>query len=485
MKGRRRTVRAYDVDSGRLVAASSLRLSDQQAIGLDVSPDGATLAVTNEDRVLLLDVTTLRRRAADLRGPDLAELGRFSHRGSLLATASSDGSVVVWDVATGALVHRFAVPGGVWASSIDWSPDDQTLYAAGENLMQWHLGDVPGLLTLGEDTPAVAGTAYGLSLAAPDGHTLARTKSGRLWFVDLRTGRETPRSAAIPAVFDALWSPDARWLLTTAGDERLRIWDTSTGRQVAVRQFTKGSRVVATFSPDGRRVYAEDASGWTRTYDRATLRQLDDGVRTSTTSSVNALSARVDSVLVLRLDGSFLRVRPETGEVLQEAPAGTLVDSEIGPNDLSPDGTLLATTDHSNWMGLLDVGALRWVDAGADADSLANGGGRVTFAPDGHQFAALQTNRVGLWDGHTGAYQGSLPLPELATDGSIRYLPDSLGILVAARDGRTWVADTRTATWPERACALAGRNLTAAEWEQFFPSRPYEVTCPRWPAPDA
>jgi WD40 repeat protein len=379
-------------------------------------------------------------------------------------------------------VHRFAVPGGVWGSSIDWSADDQTLYAAGENLMQWHLGDVPSLLTLGEATPIVEGTAYGLSLAAPDGHTLARTKSGHLWFVDLATGRETPRSAAIPAIFTARWSPDGRWLLTTAGDERLRIWDTSTGRLVAVRQFTRGSPVIATFSPDGDRVYAADTSGWTRTFDRATLRQLDDGVQTSTTSSVTDLGARGDFVLALRLDGSFLRFRPETGEVVQAAPAGTLVDAEAGPNDLSPDGTLLATPNQSHWMGLLDLDTREWVDADADADSLASAGGWVTFAPDGSQFAALQTNRIGLWDGHTGAYQGSLPLPELATDGSIRYLPNSDGLLVAARDGRTWIADSRTDKWPEHACAIAGRNLTAVEWKQFFPSRAYHATCPQWPA---
>ena len=38
----------------------------------------------------------------------------------------------------------------------------------------------------------------------------------------------------------------------------------------------------------------------------------------------------------------------------------------------------------------------------------------VAFAPDGSQFAALQLNGIGLWDGHTGEYQGSLPIPDLA-----------------------------------------------------------------------
>ncbi len=448
--------------------------------GLDVSPDGSTVAVTSEDRILQLDSKTLRRRGPDLRGPDLAEGGRYSHHGSLLATASSDDSVIVWDAATGVLLHRFAVPGGVWATSIDWSADDQTLYAAGENLMKWRLGGVPGLLTLGEDTPAVEGTAYGISLAAPDGHTLARTQSGRLWFVDLATGRETSRSAPLPDVWGPRWSPDSRWLLTTAGDERLRIWNTRTGRQVAVKQFPKGAELRATFSPDGDRVYVVDRNGKLSTYDRATLRRVRAGVEVGT--GVTTMGARGDVVLLLRSDGSFLRVRPETGEIIGDAPEGTLTDPDNAPNDLSPDGSLLATSDASHHMRLLNVESLEWIGSNVRTDTLADAGGWVAFAPDGSQFAALQLNGIGLWDGHTGDYQGSLPIPALATGASIRYLPNSSGLLVAARDGRTWTADTRTDTWVERACTIAGRNLTVAEWDQFFPSRPYEPTCPQWPA---
>ena len=163
---------------------------------------------------------------------------------------------------------------------------------------------------------------------------------------------------------------------------------------------------------------------------------------------------------------------------------GTLTDPDNAPNDLSPDGSLLATSDAEGRMRLLDVETLEWIGSDARADTLADAGGWVAFAPDGNQFAALQTNRIGLWDGHTGAYQGSLPIPALATGASIRYLPDSSGLLIAARDGRTWTADTRTDAWAERACTIAGRNLTRDEWTEFFPSRPYHATCPEWPAGD-
>jgi hypothetical protein len=67
-------------------------------------------------------------------------------------------------------------------------------------------------------------------------------------------------------------------------------------------------------------------------------------------------------------------------------------------------------------------------------------------------------------------------------DVSIAYLPDSSGLLLSATDGRTWTVKTRVATWVQRACRIAGRNLTRAEWRRYFPDRPYELTCPQWPA---
>jgi len=483
--GEHNALRSYNMASGRLINAVDIPAQPKQdAGGIDLSPDSSTLAVTSGDHIRQYDAATLRRRGPEIRGPDLADGGRYSHDGRFLLIASADESVIVWDADTGALMHRFATPGGVWGTSTSWSPDDRAIYATALDvgLMKWRLPDASQVLTLGEATPEAPGSAYDLSLAAPDGHTLLRVQSGRLWFVDLRTGRETPGSVTVPGVWDARWSPDGRWLLTIV-EEQLRIWDPTTGRLVGFKQFPRGGGLHATFSADGERMYVVNRTGQLQAFDRETLRPVGPAAAVGT---VTTLGARGDIVIVLRLDGSVIRVRPETGEVVGQAPTGTLSNTEDAPNDASPDGTLLATADAEGRMRLLNLKTLEWLGNDARADTLADAGeangGWVAFAPDGTQFAALQSNRIGLWDGHTGAYQGSLPLPEFATGGSIRYLPDRPGLLFAARDGRTWTADTDTDSWAEHACSIAGRNLTQAEWQQYFPSRPYHVTCPQWPA---
>ena len=78
----------------------------------------------------------------------------------------------------------------------------------------------------------------------------------------------------------------------------------------------------------------------------------------------------------------------------------------------------------------------------------------------------------------------SAVLPAGTPEAWLSYLPDGTGLLVTAVDGSTWTVDTRPSAWLERACRTAGRNLTRGEWKEYFPNRPYEVTCRQWPAAD-
>ena len=40
----------------------------------------------------------------------------------------------------------------------------------------------------------------------------------------------------------------------------------------------------------------------------------------------------------------------------------------------------------------------------------------------------------------------------------------------------------RPRSWMTRACRIAGRNLSQAEWRQYMGDRPYRKTCPDLPA---
>jgi hypothetical protein len=56
--------------------------------------------------------------------------------------------------------------------------------------------------------------------------------------------------------------------------------------------------------------------------------------------------------------------------------------------------------------------------------------------------------------------------------------PDGAHTVVVGQDGEGWLWDVRPSAWEERACSVAGRQLTRDEWAQFLPGRPFRAVCP-------
>ncbi len=477
------SVRVYDVGSGRLIDSGRDRfVAANGATATSLSPDGSTLAVATGDRVIRYDTRTLRRRGALLTGHTARVLEvAYSHQGRLLATSSEDGTAGVWDAGTGDRLHRFAGGGPI---ALAFSHDDRRLFTAGcAGLVQaWTVAGASRQLTLGEDTSA-PDEGYTQSIPAPDGHTVARVRSGRLWFEDTRTGETTARRARIGSRYPELvWSPDSRRLLSVVGslrgrDSVVRVWDASNGSvSVSTDRFVvNGGAVRATFSHDAKYVFVHDGTSL-HTLDRATLRPAYPPTAAASDSG-DLVSHPDGSVFVIhRYAGSFVRVDPQSGEVIDAAVPG-LLSADDGDGVMSPDGTRMLVTGPGVRVRLLDVEKQAFIDTDSGWQW-----GAPAYAPDGSQYAVAEEGRIRLWDGRTGEYRASLPLPSRVGTYSITYRPDSDALVIASTDGRTWTADTRIDRWDERACATAGRNLTHAEWEQYFPHRSYERSCPRWPA---
>ena len=115
------------------------------------------------------------------------------------------------------------------------------------------------------------------------------------------------------------------------------------------------------------------------------------------------------SVYAIAEDGSVLRVDPEVGKVEPLAEPGTLpADSQTAA--LSPDGKRFAATNPDGQLQLLDVATWEWYGPASDW------GFDIYFAPDGSQFATVLHERMALFDGRTGTFQASIPLPDLAPE---------------------------------------------------------------------
>jgi WD40 repeat protein len=121
----------------------------------------------------------------------------------------------------------------------------------------------------------------------------------------------------------------------------------------------------------------------------------------------------------------------------------------------------------------------------------------VAFSPDGHTLAAgFGSGRVDgrggvvLSDvaGRTRLVEAPLVLPEGSVS-SVAFSPDGHTLAAGHSPGRVdgrggvvlWDVDFNF--WRRLARQVANRNLTRAEWRQYFPDRPYRATFDDLPVP--
>jgi WD40 repeat protein len=198
----------------------------------------------------------------------------LSPDGARLATAGLDGTVTVWNLATGRPAFSAAAHAGP-CSRVAFSPDDRYLVSCSDPAPQ----DAAGELTfLDPRTGALLHRweypdrfARGLAFS-PDGRRLAvalQQKGTGAFTVEVRGltgGPPVPFSERWADLSGLAFSPDGR-LVATSGIGLVRVCDSNTGRPV--HEFVDDKSEVlhywcVAFSPDGRRVAAGYGAEWRR-----------------------------------------------------------------------------------------------------------------------------------------------------------------------------------------------------------------------------
>ena len=226
----------------------------------------------------------------------------FSPDGELLATASADGTILLWEIATGRRVRALAHPdGAVRIEAVAFHPNGQLLAAGAE-----------------------------------DGSVL-------LW--DRFTGRLIGRWAAHrEAVFALAFSADGRWLATGSRDASVAIWEATAGRLVRALRDGLGWILSVTFSPDGRWLALGSRDGTVRLWDW-------QAAGTTPSQAVRTLRGHEGWVRSVRFhpEGRWLVSAADDGTLLQWRPTGDVVRvlrghlSGVEALAFSPDGALLVS----------------------------------------------------------------------------------------------------------------------------------------------
>jgi WD40 repeat protein len=304
------------------------------------SPSGDELAVRGEVDVRVLDVTQQQLQLVGHRGP--AGDARWSPDGTRVATSSQDGSVRVWDAASGyELLVIDAHPEGL--GYLAWSPDGTRLVTTGRNdpALIWDAVTGERLLAV----PASAGAFFFDVNWAPDGTRIVASSFPDHASVvfDAVTGETIAKvqDEDCGFLFHPSWSPDGERFITgchfAKGDRPARVWDVATGAELLTLESRDGRTIQGEWSPDGERIAMGYSNGTTRVRDAATGEVL--------TSFAGNTGNTLD--LSWSPDGTRIASGDEAGWVkVWDATTGEEVLSFFMPGHVntvewSPDGTRL------------------------------------------------------------------------------------------------------------------------------------------------
>ena len=199
------------------------------------SPDGKSVALakgisqSTPRRDTLVRVWDLEKRAWGKDFRWTANLTSVAYGKNQLAAGSDDGTVVLWNVATGAVHHELKGHRGV-VTGVAYSPDGGQLASAGADgtVRLWDT-------STGQETRTVPGNGSPLSGVAynPDRHLVAAAGADptvRLW--DAATGREVHALRGhAAAVSYVVFGPDGKRLASVDLDRTVRLWDVRTGQE--------------------------------------------------------------------------------------------------------------------------------------------------------------------------------------------------------------------------------------------------------------
>jgi WD40 repeat protein len=271
------------------------------------SPDGRVLASASKDGSVILWEAETRRQLTVLEHPMWVNSVAFSPDGRTLVTGSDDGLVRLWNADSGQLVATLRGHPGV-VECAEFSPRGDLLVSGGKKgeMIFWSTSSHEELARVFADpNKLIWNIAF-----SPDGRSLAVAEGDlthwdtpqphvvKIWDVESRqlTARLEGHISSVRAL---AFSPDGSTLLSGGDDRTIRLWDTKSRQQKGV--IKTHNVMTLAVSSDGRRIVSSGIDRTLKIWDFATGTELCTLTLPAEPTSV-AVSARDEFIAVAGKD---------------------------------------------------------------------------------------------------------------------------------------------------------------------------------------
>jgi WD40 repeat protein/tRNA A-37 threonylcarbamoyl transferase component Bud32 len=373
-----------------------------EVYGVAFHPGGGQVAAACADGTVKIFDIASGKVAHTLRGHEAYVTSvAFSPDGRYVASASADRTVRLWDLTTERQV--FQRPGHVgdevgMACAVAFSPDGRHLVAGGEDgfATVWDVADgreVHRLPDQHENTAVCAAFS-------PDGRLLVTGSwSGALRTWDAQTGQLLRKKSGHDYRITAVaFSPDGLWMATSSLDRTIKVWDAATGEFLRTLGGHAGIISGLAFSRDGRRLFSGGAEDKIiKVWDPLTGREVLN--LRGPALFCHCLAPSTDGRLAAGSADGTVQIWDATP---LKGDEGRVVltrehDEEVWSVAYSGDGRYLASGTWRGAVQLWDARTDAWLRTlrGPQDTRVAQG---VAFSPDGERLAAtaVSPNRIAV-----------------------------------------------------------------------------------------